>query len=165
VITVDLLTLVDRLEALVNDGWRVPFTVRTVINEDAFFEIVDQMRVSIPQELRHAEEVMEQRDSVLAAARAEGEKIVEEAQSHSERLLDEHDMVVAARAEAEKIWAQAHLDADEVRRGADDYAMGLLSELESRLSSLLRTTSNGLSALKRRQSALVEEPEDKASQS
>jgi vacuolar-type H+-ATPase subunit H len=161
----DLLTLVDRLEALVNDGWRVPFTVRTVINEDAFFEIVDQMRVSIPQELRHAEEVMEQRDSVLAAARTEGEKIVEEAQRHSERLLDEHDTVVAARAEAERIWAQAHLDADEIRGGADDYAMGVLSELESRLSSLLRTTSNGLSALKRRQSAPVEELEDKASQS
>ena len=154
----DILTLVDRLEDIVNEGWRVPFTMKTVINESAFFDIIDQMRVSIPQELKQANELLEKRESVLAAAAADAERILEEAREKAVRLLDEHELVAAARAEAEVIKAQAQREAEETRQGVDDYALGALSDLESRLSSLLRTTSNGLSALKRRQAPKA--PED-----
>jgi hypothetical protein len=154
----DILALVDRLEALVNGGWRIPFTVRTAINENDLYDIIDQLRVSIPQEQRRAAELLENRESVLAAARVDGERVVEQAQERAARLVDEHEIMAAARAEAERIKAQAEMEAEETRRGADDYALGMLSELESRLSSLLRTTANGLSALKRRQSPKV--PED-----
>lgn len=147
----DILALVDRLEALVNEGWRVPFTVKTVINEVAFFEIIDQMRVSVPQELRRADELLENRESVMAAAAADAERIREEAREQAARLLDEHEVIAAARAEAERIKAQAQMDGEQARIGADEYALDVLSELESRLSALLRTTSNGLASLKRRQ--------------
>jgi hypothetical protein len=153
----DILALVDRLEALVNGGWRIPFTVKTAVDENVFFEIIDQMRVSIPQELRRADELLENRGAVLAEARADGERILDEAREQAVRLLDEHEILAAARAEAERLRAQAEMDAEESRRGADDYALSILSELESRLSSLLRTTANGLSALKRRQVPSVSE--------
>jgi hypothetical protein len=156
----DILALVDRLEALVNGGWRVPFTVKTTINENDFYDIIDQMRVSIPQELRRADELLENRESVLAAARSDGDCILEQAHERAARLVDEHEIIAAARAEAERIKAQAEIDAEETRRGADDYALGILSELESRLSGLLRTTANGLSALKRRQVPNVPEDSD-----
>jgi hypothetical protein len=152
----DILALVDRLEALVNGGWRVPFTVKTAISENDFYDIIDQMRVSIPQELRRANELLENRESVLTAARADGDRILEQAHERAARLVDEHEIVAAARAESERIKAQAEMDAEETRRGADDYALSILSELESRLSSLLRTTANGLSALKRRQAPQLE---------
>lgn len=159
---VDILTLVDRLEDIVNEGWRVPFTMKTVINESAFFDIIDQMRVSIPQELKRADELLEKRESVLADAKADAERILEEAREEGTRLLDEHELVAAARAEAEVIKAQAQREAEETRQGSDDYALGALSDLESRLSSLLRITSNGLSALKRRQAPkALEDAEEK----
>jgi len=159
---VDILTLVDRLEDIVNEGWRVPFTMKTVINESAFFDIIDQMRVSIPQELKRANELLENKESVLAAAAADAEHILGEAWEKAVRLLDEHEIVAAARAEAEVIKAQAQSEAEEIRQGADDYALGALSDLESRLSSLLRTTSNGLSALKRRQAPTAPQDAEKA---
>ncbi len=154
----DLLTLVDRLEALVSEGWRIPFTVKTVINEDAFFEIIDQMRASVPEELRRAEELLERRESLLASAAAEAEQTLLQARERAERAIDEHEVVAKARAEGESLKAQAQVEAEQTRRGADDYAMGVLSELESRLSSLLRTTSNGLGTLKRRRAPAI--PED-----
>jgi len=159
---VDILTLVDRLEDIVNEGWRVPFTMKTVINESAFFDIIDQMRVSTPEELKRADELLEKRESVLADAEADAERILEEAREEAARLLDEHELVAAARAEAEVIKAQAEREAEEIRQGADDYALGALSDLESRVSSLLRTTSNGLSALKRRQAPTAPEDAEKA---
>jgi len=161
VITIDILELVDRLEAIVNGGWRIPFTAKTVIDEDAFFDIIDQMRVSIPQEIKEAQDLLQDRERILATATKNAEQIVEEAREKAERLLDEHKIVAAARAEAENIKAQARREAEEVRKGADDYAIGILSELESRLASLLRTTSNGLAALKRKRERVVaDNPEE-----
>ena len=86
----------------------------------------------------------------MAEAAADAERLLEDTRRKAERLLDEHEIAAAARAEAESIRAQAQRDAEEVRKGADDYALGALSDLESRLSSLLRTTSNGLSKLQRK---------------
>jgi cell division septum initiation protein DivIVA len=157
----DILELVDRLDGLVNEGWRVPLSTKTVIDEGAFFDIIDQMRVSIPQEVKQASELLQDRENALAAARKSAEHIVEEAQARAASILDEHDIIAAARAEAESIKAQAQREAQEIRKGADDYAIGVLGELESRLSALLRTSSNGLAALRRRRRHRVsEEPEE-----
>lgn len=161
VIAIDSLALVDRLEALVSGGWRVPFTTRTAVDENGFFDIIDQMRVSIPQEVKQASQLLQQRDELLSAATEEAERIVQDAKEQAARLLDEHEIAAAARAEAASIKQQAQSEAEEIRRGADDYALGILSDLEGRLSSLLRTTSNGLAALKRRQSQAVSEERGK----
>jgi len=157
----DILELADRLEALVSEGWRVPLSTKTAVDERAFFDIIDQMRVSIPQAVQQATELLQDREGVLAAATKNAEHIVEEARRTAASLLDEHDVLAAARAEAESIKAQAQREAQEIRKGADDYAIGVLSELESRLSSLLRTSSNGLAALKRRRRHRTsEEPQE-----
>jgi regulator of protease activity HflC (stomatin/prohibitin superfamily) len=165
VITIDILELVDRLETLVNAGWRIPFTVKTAIDESAFFDVIDQMRVSIPQEIKQANELLREREKVLAAAQEEAERILAQAQEKAARLLDEHEILAAARAEAESIKAQAQRDADNTRRGADEYAFSILSELESRLGTLLRTTSNGLAAIKRRQARADSETAEESSKS
>lgn len=149
VIIIEILALVDRLEKLVNDGWRVPLSAKTVIDENAFFELVDQMRVSIPQEIKRANEVVQERERILASASEEAEQIIERARQQAMRLVDEHEIMAAARAEAEGIKAQARREAAEILKGADEYAIGVLSDLESNLSSLLQTTANGLAKLKK----------------
>ncbi|MGQ9492372.1 MAG: ATP synthase F0 subunit B [Anaerolineae bacterium] len=145
----DILTLIDRLEALVNGGWRIPFTAKTVVDENAFFDLIDQMRVSIPQEMKRANDLLQDRERVLATAAQEAERIIEEAHEKAARLVDEHEIVSTARAEAESIKAEARRQADEICKGADEYAIGVLSQLETELSSLLRTTSNGLEQLRK----------------
>jgi len=149
VIIIEILALVDRLEKLVNDGWRVPLSAKTVIDENAFFELIDQMRVSIPQEIKRANELLQEREKVLAAASDEAERIIEGAREHAARLVDENEIMAAARAEAEGIKAQARRETAEILKGADEYAVGVLGDLESNLASLLQTTANGLAKLKK----------------
>lgn len=153
----DILTLIDRLETLVNEGWRIPFTAKTVVDENAFFDLIDQMRVSIPQEVKRANELLQEREKVLAAAAQEAERIVEEAREKAARLVDEHEIMAAARAEAESIKAEARRQAEDICKGADEYAMGILTQLESELSALLKTTSNGLEQLRRGRGQLPSE--------
>ena len=149
VILIEILALVDRLEKLVNEGWRIPFSAKTVIDENAFFELIDQMRVSIPQEVKRANELLQDREKVLSAASEEAERIINGGHKDVARLTDEHEIMATARAEAEGIKAQARREMEEVKKGADEYAIGVLSDLESQLSSLLQTTANGLAKLKK----------------
>jgi hypothetical protein len=155
--TMDITALLDRLEALVNDGWRIPLTNKTGIDEDLFFEMIDQLRQSIPQELKQASELLDDRERTLSSAAEEAQRIVEQARAEASTLVDRGEIMTASRNEAKGIEARAQREAEEIRRGADDYAMGVLTELESRITSVLRTTSNGLVALKRRRSVPEEE--------
>jgi cell division septum initiation protein DivIVA len=149
VIIIDILELVDRLEKLVNTGWRVPLSAKTAIDENAFFELIDQMRVSVPQEIKRANELMQEREKVLAAASEEADQIIEGAHEQATRLVDEHEIMAAARAEAEGIKSQARRESAEILKGADEYATGVLGDLESNLAALLQTTANGLAKLKK----------------
>lgn len=160
VISIDILELIDQLEALVSGGMRVPFSVKTAIDENAFFDLIDQLRVAIPQEIKQANDLLQQKEKVLTAASEEADRIITEAQERATRLLDGHEIIAAAQAQAETIRAQSQREAEAIRKGADDYALGTLSDLESRLGSLLRTTSNGLAALKRRQTPVTSETPD-----
>ena len=160
VIIIEILALVDQLERLVNDGWRVPLSAKSVIDETAFFELIDQMRVSIPQEIKQANELLQKREKVLASAAEEAERIIERAREQATRLVDQHEIMAAARAEAEGIKAQARRETVEILKGADEYAIGVLSDLESNLASLLQTTANGLAKLKKEQGRASPPPVD-----
>src|SRR5690606_23284384 len=110
--------------------------------ENAFFELIDQMRVSIPQEIKRANELMQEREKVLAAASEEADQIIEGAREQATRLVDEHEIMAAARAEAEGIKSQARRESAEILKGADEYAIGVLGDLEANLAALLQTTAN-----------------------
>lgn len=140
----DILHLVDRLEMLVNQGWRLPFTSNVVIQEDAFLDIIDQMRVSIPEEVKQAKRVSAERERVLEQAQEEADRIVGLAQEQVSSLADDHEIVKAAYVQAEEIIAQAHRSAQGVKSEADSYVMEVLSGLEEDLMRLLTTVRNGI---------------------
>jgi cell division septum initiation protein DivIVA len=144
VIIMDILHLVDRLEMLVNQGWRLPFTSNVVIQEDAFLDIIDQMRVSIPEEVKQAKRVSAERERVLEQAQEEADRIVGLAQEQVSSLADDHEIVKAAYVQAEEIIAEAHRSAHGVKSEADSYVMEVLSGLEEDLMRLLTTVRNGI---------------------
>ena len=143
----DILYLVDRLEELLSNGFRVPFTTNAVIDEEAFLDIIDQMRIAIPDEIRKAERVTRDRDRILAQAREEADRILEQARAEAAGLLDDQELIKAAEQRARSVVMRAQEEADEIRRGADEYAIGVLEELRSELDRIVRTVENGLQTL------------------
>jgi vacuolar-type H+-ATPase subunit H len=144
VIIMDILHLVDRLEALLNKGWRIPFTSNLVIHEDDFLDIIDQMRVSIPEEVKQARRVSAERDHLLEQAQNEADRIVALAHEQVGSLADDHEVMRTAYAKADEIVAQAQRDAEGVKAEADTYVMEVLSTMEEQLLRLLTTVRNGI---------------------
>ena len=144
---VDIQHLVDRLEDLIDEGRHLFGTKYTMIDEERALEIIDQMRISIPEEIEKAARVIAQRDRILAEAHEEAARIVQENRRKAEGMLDDDQIVQAATARAESIKEQARQEAARITSEADTYVLQLLGKLEQQLVQDLSQVRNGISAL------------------
>jgi cell division septum initiation protein DivIVA len=144
----DILHLVDRLEEIFNAGRPIPFTHNLVVDEDRVLDLIDQMRVSIPDEVKKAQQVLAQRDRVLAQAQEEAARTVQLAKEKVEQLVDRESVVMGAQTRADQILQTAKADADAIRADADDYALEMLTQLETELVKSLSQVRNGIAKLK-----------------
>jgi cell division septum initiation protein DivIVA len=143
----DILHLVDRLEELFNESRPIPLTHNVIINEDKILDIIDQMRVTIPDEMKKAQQVLTQRDRVLAQAQEEANRTLALAREKSERLLERESLTQAAKVQADEIISKALSDAERSRRDADKYVIDTLMRIEYELEKMLNQARNGILAL------------------
>lgn len=140
----DILQLIDRLEELFNDARAVPFTHNVVVDEDRMLEIIDQMRIVIPDEVKKAQQVMSQRERFLAQAQEEADRTIQLAREKAEQVAAKDNIVIEAQRRAEQIITQARLDAEATRRDADDYVVDTLVQLQDNLDKVLNQIRNGV---------------------
>ena len=156
----DIDFLIDRLEKLVQDSSRLPLTDKLMVEEEAILRIVDQMRTTIPAQIRDAQRVLQERDALIAQGEEKAAGIVKLAQERADQMVGENALlqraeqerqaiVEAAEAEAARMRAQAAQDAEQTRSSADTYAMDVLRDLERSLANYQRTITNGIALLER----------------
>ena len=143
-VTMDILQLIDRLEELFNEARAVPFTHNVVVDEDRMLEVIDQMRIVIPDEVKKAQQVLSQRDRFLAQAQEEADRTIALARDKAEQVAAKDNIVIDATRRAEQIIAQARADAEATRRDADDYVVDTLVQLQDTLEKILNQVRNGV---------------------
>ena len=143
----DILHLVDRLEELFNESYAIPLTNNVIVNEDRMLEIIDQMRISIPEEVKNAQQVIAQRDRVFAQAQEEAQRTVKLAKEKGEDIIARDAIVEAAQDRADQIIAQARIEAEKARLEADEYIVESLGALETELARLISQARNGIASL------------------
>lgn len=139
--------LVDRLEAVINSGWRIPMTNKVQIDEREALDVLDLMRTAIPDEIKQARRVNQEREKLLAQAQTEANRIVTQAQERAERMTSDSSVVAQAEDRARQVIAQARSEADDVRRGADDYALEMLERLHDQLRRIEGNVQNAINAM------------------
>ena len=140
----DILQLIDRLEELFNAAKAVPFTHNVVVDEDRMLELIDQMRIAIPEEVKKAQQVMAQRDRVMAQAQEEANRTLQLARDKAEQLIERDMIVQEAQRRAEQILAQARGEAEATRVDTDNYVVDTLMQLQDQISKLSGQVSNGI---------------------
>ncbi len=145
----DILHLIDRLEEILNESRPFPFTHNVIVDEDRVLDLIDQMRVAIPEEVKKAQSLLAQRDRLLAQAQEEANRTLAIAREKSEQLVERDAIVQAAQARAEQIIQQARADIENTRRDADEYVVETLTRLEMELDRALTQVRNGIQMLQR----------------
>lgn len=143
----DILHLIDRLEEQLNQSRPLPFTHNVIIDEDRFLDIIDQMRITIPEEVKKAQQMLAQKDRIIAQAQEEANRTLAIAREKSDQMLERDAIVQAAHARAEQILAQARDDIGKVRHEADEYVIDTLRSLEIELERNLNQIRNGINML------------------
>ena len=144
----DILQLIDRLEELFNESRSIPLTRNVMVDEDRMLDIIDQMRIAIPDEVKKAQQLLGQRDRVLAQAQEEANRTLELARQKSDQMVLKDAVMQEAARRAEQIVAQARNEAENIRGDADDYAMNSLTQLQDELERISNQVANGIRLLR-----------------
>ena len=144
----DILQLIDRLEELFNESKSIPLTRNVMVDEDRMLDIIDQMRIAIPDEVKKAQQLLGQRDRVLAQAQEEANRTLELARQKADQMVTKDMVAQEAARRADQIVAQARNEAENIRGDADDYAMNSLTQLQDELERISNQVANGIRLLR-----------------
>ena len=147
-----MLSLIDDLENVVQRAKHVPASGKILLDEATLREIIDQMRLAVPDEAVVGQRIAAERDRILAEAKVHARRITEEAHAQANSRLDDQGVVQVARQRAREIQAEAEQKANALRAETDKYVSHQLSALEYRLQRLLHEVQAGQRALDPKQS-------------
>ncbi len=128
----------------------MPLTNNVIIDQARALDLVDQLRVAVPEEVRQAKRINEETERIVERAQEEAERILARAQEQATFLIEERELTRAAEIRSREIIAEGQRDADEIRRGADEYAQSVLVHLEGECLKALQSIKHGLALLDER---------------
>jgi F0F1-type ATP synthase membrane subunit b/b' len=147
----DILHLVDRLEELFNESRPIWFTHSVVMDEDRLLDLIDQMRVSIPDEIKKSQQLMAQKDRILAQAQEEANRTIALAREKADKMVEKDPITEAAQTRAEQIIAQTRQECAQMKLEADEYVHQSLLSFQAELDALMRQVKNGIMTIETNQ--------------
>ncbi len=145
----DIQHLLGRLEAILLEARRVPGTKMKLVDADRCFQLIDQMVLAIPEEIKKAQRIQQEHDRIIAQAKEEAERIKEIAREEASRLADDTTIIAIAQDRAQAIEERARREVDRMRSEADAYALETLMRLREELEHTIAVVSNGIAKLER----------------
>ena len=143
----DILHFVDRLENIVRESRTLPLSRKLLLDEEKLIDIIDQMRVSVPDIVKQAQKVTAERDRQLAQAQEEAERIKQLAKAESQMILEKDQITKDAHARAKAIVDDAYRQSAKIYADADKYVIDKFSLMERHLLSIVKQVRNGIQVL------------------
>ncbi len=136
-------TVLTRLETLVRDARSVPMSASCVVHRDEVLDLVEAVRRALPEQLDKAQQVLAQRDNVMADGRDQAKAVIDQAYEERTRLVSQEEVTRQAEIEAERIIHEAELEATRMRAEIDDYVDNKLANFEIVLQDTLGAVDRG----------------------
>jgi hypothetical protein len=171
----DILYLVDRLENLMNNSKRMPLTNSLLMKESEILTIIELMRTSIPDEIKQARRIIQEKERILAQAQADASTLLARAREETERLMNREGLLQAAEArsqelvreateQAQQVIRRSHEQAEQREAGADTYAAETLRNLREHLLAIEMEISRNILSIEKGLESLGISPQDEEEQ-
>ena len=151
----DVLVLIDKLDDVVHNARAVPLTDQVRVDREEIYDLLDQMRATIPEEIKQARWIVKERQEMLAEAKREVDRIIAEAREQAVREASQTEIVKLAEKQAQEIIDDSRRTARETRLEMEDWADGMLATLESNLDRFLTAVRRGRERLHERSQETV----------
>ncbi len=144
----DFLALVDVLEDQITTAAKVPMSGKCMVDREEMLDIIKELRERVPEDIKQANWIKEERQKILVEARKEAGNILKEAETRFQAMVDEHEITKRATEQAKETVANANRKAKEIRLGTRDYVDSLLGVLENSLAEKLKVVQEDRKSLK-----------------
>lgn len=150
---IDIIFLLEQLDREIASGRNMPLTSNVIIDRDRVYDLLDQLRTAVPEEIRQAKRINEETERIVDRAQEEAERILARAQEQAAFLIEERELTRAAQERSREIIVHGEKEAEDIRRGADEYAQSVLVHLEGECVKALQSIKRGLALLDERHAA------------
>ncbi len=167
----EMLKLVEELQEVINEASAVPFSNRIMIDKEIVSELLEKLAITVPEEVRRAKWIKEEKDQIMLEAKKEAEDMIRTAQEEQSRLLDhakfeENRVIEDARSLADNLISESEITvlaenhchnlvltaestAAEIKSGAYEYADTMLADLQDKLKGFADTIYHNRTELNR----------------
>ena len=130
----EILKMIDLLEDKVEQTKTIPLLNRALIDREDLLAAIEEIRLNIPEDMKQAKLIKEERKRILAEAQTEAEEIINDAKAKTEKMVDEHEITKKAYEQANQIVAAAQKNSRELRMGARQYVDSLFADTDAKLT-------------------------------
>ena len=138
----EIFELLESLEDIIERSRNVPFSAKGIVDKEEILDLIKEIRLKLPDELKQAKWVKEERQRILVEAQKEADGIVKEAENRIISMIDEHEITRKAYEQKAEIIETANEMSREISKGTKDYADNILQNIEVALQNALETIQN-----------------------
>ena len=143
----DILYLVDRLENLIASSRRMPLVNQIILKEGDILNIVDQMRTTIPDEVKQARRIIQEKERILAQAQADASALLTRAREETERAMNREGLLRTAEARSQELVQQAESQSQSLVQQAEEHSMQIKVDADNYVAETLRNLKDHLSSI------------------
>lgn len=145
----EIFDVIDQLEEIVETSFTFPIWNKTMVNKSEIMELLGDLRLGLPEELKQAKWVKEERTRIITEAHQEASNIVKETEEQVKQMVNENEITKKAYEQANEIMENAQKNAREVRLGARQYADSILAGVEEKLTGHIQEIQAGRAELRK----------------
>lgn len=126
-----LLDYLDAIEDILDSSKTVPFSNKISVEKERIFDIISEIRLNLPNEIRHAQRIIEDHDKIINDAKVKAGNIMRDTEDEIKALTNNHEIYRRAAEQATEVIEETKRGARDMRLNAMDYADGLLEKSEA----------------------------------
>ena len=144
----DVFKLIQELEEVIDSSSTGVFSSRKIsIEKDFLMEKLNDIKIALPNQFKHADYVYKEKDKILDDAKAEAEDILEKTREYAKQKVSEHEITLIAEENAKRLEEESIAKAEELKEGARSYAVEMLKKVNSNIEKLNNIISNNINEL------------------
>lgn len=160
----EILELIDALEDSIEKGLNIPLAGKCMLDKDELLDLIQEIRLKLPDDLKQAKWVKDERQRILLEAQKEANDIIKSTEDKIISMINENEITKRAKEKAEEIITAATKRSKEIKLGTRQYADDVLADMEQIMEKTLQTLRSNRIALHEKAERKNQKAESAASQ-
>jgi cell division septum initiation protein DivIVA len=145
----DILNLLERIEDIIEDASKFPLSSKVMIDKEEVLEVINEIRLKLPDEINRASWVAKERQRILNEAQNEADELISKVTAQQKALIEDSEITRQAKKYANQLIQEAEQKANEMKSGAYDYSDEILSKLQEKIREINNIIEDNREVLKK----------------